>query len=338
VWEVETGKLLRTVPLHNASDRSVRNGISIFRSKITHAHFSPDGKRLAFNLNDRFRVLDIETGRLVAIDRPGHRAAIRAVDVSPDGALVVSASDDAAVCLWEARGGRFAAMLEEEANPIAAVAFSPDGRSLAGRAATGRVRVWQLERTQTADRIKVTATPAWDTTSLGPAAGASVTSGPVFVSQGRLVAFGAADGTISLRDTADGQIERIFKPESGKAAVTALSVRPDGQRLASANAEGTVHIWDLSAEAPPTRLATERGEIRALAFAANTLAVAGRSLELWDVDRGERLVTLQADARTVNCLGLSADGRILALGDDKKVALRDLDELRHLLGEIELGW
>jgi WD40 repeat protein len=332
VWEVETGKLLRSVPLHYASNST---GTAI---EDDHAHFSPDGRRLSFNLNDRFRVLDIESGRLAAIDRPGHRAAIRAVDISSDGALVASAGDDAAVCLWEAATGRFVAMLEEETEPIAGVAFSPDGRSLAARALAGRVRVWKLERTPAGDRITVVAMPAWDTTSLGSVAGAPATSGPVFVSQGRLVAIGAGDGTISLRDSATGRIERILNPESGKGAVTALSVQPDGQRLASANAEGVIRIWDVSAKAPPTRLVTDQGEIRTVAIGGNLLAIAGRSLELWDVDTGDRLVTLKADARAVNSLELSADGRILASGDDRKLTLHDLHELRRLMAEIELGW
>ena len=120
--------------------------------------------------------------------------------------------------------------------------------------------------------------------------------------------------------------------------MTALSVRPDGERLASGDAEGVIRLWDLSAETPPTRLVTDQGTIRAVAFAGNILAVAGGSLELWDVDAGQRLVTLEADARAVNCLELSPDGRILASGDDKKVTLRDLHELRRLMAEIELGW
>jgi len=338
VWEIETGKLLRSIRLYNASDRSVGNSMPIFKGKITDVHFSPDGRRLTFKLNDRFRVLDVESGRLVAIDRPGHRAAIRAVDISPDGALVVSAGDDAAVCLWEAATGRFVAMLEEETDPILAVAFSPDGRSLAARAATGRIRVWRIDRTQSGDRIKIVASPLWDTTSLGSAAGASATSGPVFVAGGRLIAFGAGDGTVSLRDSASGRVKRSLQPGSGQAAVTGLAVGRDGKRLVAADAEGIVRLWDLSAETSPTRLVTGQGAIRTVALAGNLLAVAGGSLDLWDVDRDQRLLTLEADARAINCLDLSEDGQILASGDDRKVTRRDLDQLRRLFAEIELGW
>jgi WD40 repeat protein len=229
-------------------------------------------------------------------------------------------------------------MLEEETDPIATVAFGPDGRSLAARAATGRVRVWRLDRTESGPRITVVATPAWDTTSPGPAAGPPATSGPVFVSRGRLVASGAEDGTISLRDAASGRVERTLKPESGKAPVVVLAARADGERLASADTEGVVRLWDPSADRPPIRLATDQGTIRAMALGPNALALAGGSLELRDAETGRRLITLEADARNVNSLEISADGRILAAGDDKKVVLRDLDEIRHLLADLDLGW
>jgi WD40 repeat protein len=167
--------------------------------------------------------------------------------------------------------------------------------------------------------------------------GAPAASGPVFVSDGRLVAFGAGDGTIALRDTPNGRIERVLKPESGHAAVVVLEAGRDGKGLASADAGGIIRIWDPS-ETPPKRLVTGQQAIRSLALAGNLLALAGSSLDVWDVDRGEPLVTLVPDARAVNCLELSTDGRILAYGEDRNVQLRDFDELRRLLPDVELGW
>ena len=68
VWDVETGKPVRSVPLPNAlySLRSALGGFTQQGTNVTDVHFTPDNKKLSLNLNDRFRVLDVESGRMVA--------------------------------------------------------------------------------------------------------------------------------------------------------------------------------------------------------------------------------------------------------------------------------
>lgn len=332
VWEAVSGKLVRSVPLHYAPTPP-----QSFAAPITNARFSQDGNWLAFNVNDRYRILNVESGQVRALDRPGHRSAVSAMEVSADGELVASAGDDAAICLWEAQSGRFVAMLEEETSPISAIAFSPDGTRLAARTESGRTRLWSLSTSHEATRVVVVAESLWDLPPVPPPS-AGITAGPVFLPDGRLVAFGNSDGSISLHSAANGQVAQTLKAQ-GSAPVSALAVRSDVPGLASAETQGIVQLWELPSGAPKARVRADSGEIRALTFKAGLLAVAGDGLSLWDIDRQERLLSLEGHSAPINALSISPDGNTLATAsDDRTVKLWDLDGLRRQLAELQLGW
>jgi WD40 repeat protein len=80
--------------------------------------------------------------------------------------------------------------------------------------------------------------------------------------------------------------------------VHALAYSPDGARLASSSADGSVLLWDPRTQRLLTRLEGHEGETRALAFSPDgrTLVTGSldRTVRLWDPADGRSLGVLQA--------------------------------------------
>jgi WD40 repeat protein len=322
IVEIETGKVLRSIPISRpagAGDRPVLDGV-----------FDTAGGRLAFNVNDRYRILDLESGRILALDRPGHRGAVRSVDVSRDGGLVASGSDDGTIMLWEAATGRVAANLEEGSDPIREIGFSPAGDRLAARDASGPLRVWKLDRPAQGARPAVIPSLLWTESATTMA----------FSSDGALLAAGRGDGTISLLGADDGRLMRVLSAGPDTGAVRALAAQPDGSMLAAGGDDGNVRLWDLSRGTLASRWAIGPAPIRALSFGGGgLLAVSAGGVEIWDTRHGERLLNLERHTRPVNTLGFSPDGRfVISGGDDQSVARWDLDAYHTQLVKLHLDW
>src|SRR5262249_61294351 len=96
---------------------------------VSHAAFSPDGKRLVWRGGDR-TVRVGEPGAWKEIGRLDEVGRVTVAALSPDGTLLASAEADGSVCLWEVPAGKLRRRWQGHAGTVASVAFSPDGTAL----------------------------------------------------------------------------------------------------------------------------------------------------------------------------------------------------------------
>ena len=105
------------------------------------------------------------------------------------------------------------------------VAFSPDGRTLAGGSDDDTVHLWDVVTGNLRYVLK------------GHKDGVH---GVSFSPDGRLLASGGGDHTIRLWDAAAGTLHHILK---GQRVVHSVAFSPDGQILARGGYDGTVLVW-----------------------------------------------------------------------------------------------
>ncbi len=255
--------------------------------------FTPSGDLVV--AGDRtLRIVEFPSGTDRGNLADGHAGPVRAVDISPDGRTIVSASDDGTLRFWDVATGEGRRTLDGLSRRVIWVQFSPDGSRLVTCDHERRVRIWDVDSHEAVVEIH------------GPAARAT------FHPDGILLAFGRSGGTIALWDLADDRL--VTTLESGDADVNDVEFHPDGTQLLSTSEDGSVRLWDV---ATGTALVTL--ESQSMAFDAEfspdgaTFATSGpRDVILWDTLTRERTAILDGHDDRVESIAFSADGELIA--------------------------
>ncbi len=163
--------------------------------------------------------------KLVECRKRDDCAVVRALAASPDGSSLAGADERGGLRLWDPATGSMTGSLTSSPQPVRMLAWSADGRTLAGATADG-LRLWDLDRPQAAPGTR-RAGEDFHTVAFGEHGG-------------RWLAAGHADGTVLLWRP-NGMPEELGAAHQGRVSALALG----GARLVSAGAEGTVKLWDL---------------------------------------------------------------------------------------------
>ena len=188
---------------------------------------------------------------------------------------------------------------------VSAVAWSPDGQSIASGGGDNTVQIWNATTGALIHKYRL--------------AGAvfSVAWSP----DGREVAAGGITGSVTVFDLATAQTLLTYKGHTD--AVFSVAWSPDGKRIASASNDGTMQVWNATTGQQLLRYGTHPAKglptpLNSVAWSPNGNALAlggnGNALVL-NANTGNEIGDYGYNGGSIHALAWSPDGTNIVFGD-----------------------
>ncbi len=350
------------------------------------ATFSPDGKQVVSAGYDR-RLLLWNPAELQPIDFKdlaqagtvsspaafktfgGHTDAVRSVVFSDDGSLLLSASQDNTVRVWEIGTGQMLKTFRGHGGQVQAALFPANGQRILSVSHDHTIREWSIagyEEIRTLQGVVlgghsdavlaaaysrdqhqiVTASRdrtarLWNTSTGEPgltlAEGHSyLASTAIFFPGGKQLLTAAVDNTTRIWDVrTGGQILRL--DHSGRSAAAAIS--SNAKWVVTGSDDKSAILWDATNGRLFRKLEAHQAEVTAVAFSPNDALLATGDtkghVKLWNVEEGRVIANLDGHSRRISAIRFSWDGTsVLTASGDNTVGQWDVASGQELTGLI----
>jgi WD40 repeat protein/DNA-binding SARP family transcriptional activator len=244
----------------------------------TFSAYTADGALLATGTADGdVEVWNAETGERRA-QMNGHTARITGGGFSPDGSMLVTSGEDRTARVWDVASGGELFAVTAHTDSVWSSTVSPDGTVVATGGLDGLAALWSVPQGREVARLE------------GIPAAFSV----VFSPDGSLLAVVGIG--IQIWDV--DSVTRIAGIEGHSGAILSAEFGPDGMVLATAAADGSAKLWDVSdvQSGEILELVSLQGHSGAvldvaLSADANRIATASldNSVKIWSSSGGELL-------------------------------------------------
>lgn len=375
-WNVANGQLLGVITAHSAPASAIgfsTNSVQAFSAgedgflrvwqlpptpskpiavtqpaPITTAILTPDGASLLVGGEDKIvRQTQIAGKEVRALTGP--TAAVKALAISPNNALLAAGSADQRIWLWNNANNQPLGSFLAHGGPVTATQFNANSTQLMTAGVDGVVKFWNVppvapKAIPHPDAVTVAVPLAdgkkiftggndkivrvWNAANLAMERQFPGHSGPVTAlavnGTGQILVSGSADATIRFWNQATGKESDIITGHA--AAITSLALNPAGTLLLSASEDGTIKLWQLPAVAPKPFIHPEQVTALAVSADATKMLTGGQDkvVRLWNLASGANERTFSGPTLAITSLALSNDGKYVAAGA--------VDKTLHLWG------
>jgi WD40 repeat protein len=284
--------------------------------------FSGNGGVLSAADSGHIKVINLSDGEFKEVGQfnIGHT-----IDLNHNGALLAEGGGwkNAAIRITEVSTGRTYRMLEGHPGIINALAFNPDGTSLASGGSDRVIRFWD---------------PRSGSISASLYGHQKSINALAFNPQGNLLVSSGQDRTMKVWDVkSSALLHTIDIRDDGIWGVNAMSFSPDGKSFVSGSHNGSLKVWDTTLWKTGRSLLIDNDEVgkaMSVVFSPGGKQILSGhedgKLRLWDVRTGRLLRAIKSGGMRVRGV-FTPDGRMIIAVNSDDNPVRIIDARRGVI-------